>query len=211
MVLARDFDDRQTAPNDHNDERLASLDSIVTCSGFYTPNNNWVSLVEPSLPLKASKAARYCSASPNRQLLADGARCDPRRSSLLSSLELHSRQLANQVILINLAALIVNLVLAVVAFYLSFTNNSPSTTAFAADCILDFISCAIVLWRYYGDLSTVYVQAREQIACIYLGALFEISALAIIIKALSDIASGADYILQAAQADAVSTYIHWPS
>lgn len=106
------------------------------------------------------------------------------------SVERRSKEISRKLIYVNLVSLLINLLLAIVALYFSFVSDSSSTTAFAADCILDFISSAIVLWRYYGDLNDVYMQAREQIACIYLGALFEISALGIIIKASCDIISG---------------------
>lgn len=133
---------------------------------------SWSQIAETTLPLRESKLA------------AANSRCQ-----FQASIEIRSKQLSKKLILVNLISLLVNLVLAIVGFYFSFVNNSPSTTAFAADCVLDFVSSGIVLWRYHGDLSSVYMHAREQIACIYLGALFEISALAIIIKASSDMAS----------------------
>lgn len=136
---------------------------------------SWTQIAETTLPLKESKLA-----AANNQ------------GQFQASIEIRSKQLSKKLILVNLISLLVNLVLAIISFYFSSVNNSPSTTAFAADCVLDFMSSAIVLWRYHGDLSSVYMHAREQIACIYLGALFEISALAIIIKASSDMASGVD-------------------
>lgn len=116
------------------------------------------------------------------------------RHNFHTSIELGAKEISRKLIGINVISLFVNLALALVAFYFSFVNNSSATSAFAADCVLDFISSAIVLWRYCGsdNLSSVYMHAREQIACIYLGALFEISALAIIVKATSDMLSGAD-------------------
>lgn len=154
-------------------------DSIRLLSNSYQINNSnydWAQVVESTLPLKQSKFA-----AANQGLFQD-------------SIELRSRQLSRRVIMINLISLLVNLALAVIAFYFSFANNSSATSAFAADCVLDFISSAILLWRYFGDLNCVYAHAREQIACVYLGALFEISGLAIIIKAISDTSSGADPI-----------------
>lgn len=136
--------------------------------------SNWAQIAETTLPLKASKLAAA------------------NHGNFQASIELRSKQMSRKIILVNLISLLVNLTLAVIAFYFSFTNNSSSTTAFAADCVLDFISSAIVLWRYYGDLNSVYLNAREQIACVYLGVLFELSALGIIIKAISDISSVSD-------------------
>lgn len=136
--------------------------------------NNWIQVAESTLPLTASKLAAA------------------NHGTFQASIEMRSKQISNKVIVVNLISLLINLTLAIIAFYFSFANNSSSTTAFAADCVLDFISSAIVLWRYHGDLSSVKMHAREQIACIYMGALFEISALGIIIKALSDVLSPND-------------------
>lgn len=146
-------------------------DGCGSCNYSSYMLNNWTQIAESTMPLKTSKLAAI-------------------QGSFQASVEHRSREISKKLILVNLISLLINLLLAVVGFYFSFVNNSPSTTAFATDCILDFISSAIVLWRYYGDLNSVYMHAREQIACIYLGALFEISALAIIIKASNDMASG---------------------
>lgn len=163
-----------------------SYDTARDYDGSYM-QNNWFQIAETTLPLKESKLA-----AANNQ------------GQLQASIEIRSRQISTKVILVNLISLLVNLLLAIVAFYFSFVNNSPSTTAFAADCVLDFISSAIVLWRYHGDLSSVYMHAREQIACIYLGALFLISALAIIVKASSDMASNVDVSLAESDLEGVS-------
>lgn len=145
-------------------------------SGSYM-QSNWAQIAENTLPLKTSKlaAANY--------------------GQFQASIEQRSRKISTKVIIVNLVSLLINLLLAIIAFYFSFTNNSPSTTAFAVDCVLDFMSSAILLWRYHGDLNNVYMHAREQIACIYLGVLFEISGLGIIIKAVSDMTSDYDAIV----------------
>lgn len=149
--------------------------------------DDWSSIAEATMPLKTSELLRAASKRP-----AGGAGGFPSSASSLfqASVELRSREISRKLIWLNLISLLINLSLALVAFYFAFVNNSSSTSAFAADCVLDFISSAIVLWRYHGDLDSVYMHAREQIACIYLGALFEISAFGIIIKAATDIASG---------------------
>lgn len=170
---------------------------------------NWSQLAESTLPLRTSalmRTNRNLSASSYGGLsspgdfkrgagsgnsLPNGLRAHD-NESFSDSVERRSKEMSRKLIYVNLVSLLINLVLAAVALYFSFVSDSSSTTAFAADCILDFISSAIVLWRYYGDLNDVYMQAREQIACIYLGALFEISALGIIIKASSDIISGSE-------------------
>lgn len=134
-------------------------------------HGGWNQMAETTLPLMSSKLA------------------GSNRVQLQSSIEIRSKQISTKVILINSISLLINLALAVVAFYFSFAKDSTATTAFAADCLLDLISSAILLWRYYGDLDSFHMQAREQIACIYLGALFELSAVGIIIKSISDIVS----------------------
>lgn len=150
--------------------------------------NSWAQVAETTMPLKASKLA-----AANEGLFQ-------------SSIEMRSKRLSREVIIVNLVSLLVNLSLSIIAFYFSFVNNSPSTQAFATDCVLDLISSGIVLWRYYGDTSSIYMQAREQIACIYLGALFVLSSLAIIIKATSDVVSDTSALL--ADAGQVRSSLH---
>lgn len=137
----------------------------------------WAKFAETSIPLKPSILAR---ANLNYQ------------ASFQQSLRERSRQISSKVIWVNTISVVINACLAIVAFYFAFANDSSATGAFAADCVLDFVSSAIVLWRYFGNLSSEYMAAREQIACIYLGALFELSAVAIIIKATSDMIAGRD-------------------
>lgn len=148
--------------------------------------NNWTLIAESSLPLKASKLATA------------------NQGNFEATIEMRSRQISTKVIIVNFSSLFINLLLAIIAFYFSFVNNSSSTTAFAADCVLDFMSSAIVLWRYYGDLSNVCLHAREQIACIYLGVLFEISAFGIIIKSLTDMVSSTNTIIDTDSSAGVS-------
>lgn len=152
----------------------------------YVPNN-WTQIAESTMPLKESKLA------------------SANRGDFQTSIEIRSKQISIRVIVVNLVSLIVNLILAIVAFYFSFTTGSTSITAFGADCVLDFISSAILLWRYHGDLNSVYMHAREQIACIYLGALFGLSSLGIIIKAGSDMLMSNDELIDEVNADGVST------
>lgn len=170
-MVYNDLDESYVNSNVASDYYGQSFEIAKVYNGSYM-QSNWSQIAETTLPLKESKLA-----AANNQ------------GQFQASIEIRSRQISTKVILVNLVSLLVNLSLAIAAFYFSSVNNSPSTTAFAADCVLDFISSAIVLWRYHGDLSSVYMHAREQIACIYLGALFEISALAIIIKASSDMAA----------------------
>lgn len=152
-------------------------------------HNNWIQIAESTMPLKESKLATA------------------NRGEFQNSIEVRSKQLSTRVIVVNLVSLLVNLLLAIVAFYFSFANNSTSMTAFAADCVLDFLSSAIVLWRYHGDLNSVYMHAREQIACIYLGALFELSSLGIIIKAGSDMLMSTDELMNEVDVDGVSKLV----
>lgn len=190
----------------NRDRRRSSLASIqvpayeqqpdfMLNNGNSNNNNNdvdWSSIAEATMPLKTSELLKANNKrfSGNNGGNGDGNGSSSARSLFQSNHEFRSKEISRKLVRVNLISLLINLSLAIVAFYFSFVNNSSSTSAFAADCVLDFISSAIVLWRYYGDLDSVYMHAREQIACIYLGALFEISAFAIIIKATSDIATG---------------------
>jgi hypothetical protein len=195
---------------------------------------DWSSLVESTMPLKTSALVRAgvnnnnnnnygCIGSDNDNVRIGGHRLTSSAGARYgappsddddlfhASIERRSKEMSRKLIYVNLISLLINLLLAVLAFYFSFVNNSSSTTAFAADCVLDFISSAIVLWRYYGDLNDVYMHAREQIACIYLGALFEISALGIIIKASSDIASGVEAAEAAPGVSSLCRVTSWSS
>lgn len=194
----------KTSKLGHNGKGEARLSEIKTAETPYQQQsflvNNWSAIAESTLPLRTSEF--IMGANKRNYGGIDNDAYESRNSSasvpiepnsqgfLQASLENRSREISRKLIYINLISLLINLILALVAFYFSFANNSSSTSAFAADCVLDFISSGIVLWRYHGDLNSVYMQAREQIACIYLGALFEISAIGIIIMASSDIASG---------------------
>lgn len=154
------------------------LEQTITDSPCFAQSSylkdEWTKVAESTLPLKQSYLAIVNQ--------ADG------RNSFLASMDLRSRFISRKVIWINLISVLINLSLAVVAFYYAFARDSSAITAFAADCVLDFISSAIVLWRYFGStLNREYMEAREQIACIYLGALFELSSIGIIVKGASDI------------------------
>jgi len=173
----------------------AFVQNSINQGDSYASSNYWRQIAESALPLKQSKMAAlnkdYSLLNDNVQLGSN--RNNNQQRDFQFSLELSAKEISRKLIWINAISLVINLILAAIAFYFSFVNNSSATSAFAADCVLDFISSAIVLWRYCGDdLSSVYRHAREQIACIYLGALFEISALAIIVKASSDMAGGVD-------------------
>jgi len=100
-------------------------------------------------------------------------------------------KLRRKAVAVALASLFFNCVLAMAAFVCTLLRNSASTSAFAADCALDGVSSVIVFWRYYGSHRNLYMHAKEQVACIYLGILFVISGAAVIGKATADIISQA--------------------
>lgn len=162
----------------YNDNQHEGSSNYLGCSNYF--QDEWTKVAETTLPLKQS----YLAYVNNQRQMSPNS---DSRHPFQASLDLRSRQISKKVIWVNLVSLIVNLVLALVALYYAFVDDSSAITAFGADCLLDLISSAIVLWRYNGNLSSEYMHAREQIACIYLGALFELSALGIIIKAISDI------------------------
>lgn len=159
--------------NDTGDYQAKSMSSPYFAHSSYI-RDEWTKMAESTLPLKHSYLAVVNQGS---------------QHPLQASIELRARQISNKVIWINLVSVFINLALAAVAFFYVFVDGSSALTAFGADCMLDLISSAIILWRYTGNLNSDYMEAREQIACIYLGALFELSALGIIIKGVSDIAT----------------------
>uniref|UniRef100_A0A6G1SEA4 Transmembrane protein 163 n=1 Tax=Aceria tosichella TaxID=561515 RepID=A0A6G1SEA4_9ACAR len=215
-LVERDSKNKDNNNNNNNNNGPMRDDDRLSFKMPYQRSfdaTNWSQLAESTLPLKTSALIRSGGGhsagaknlnygglgGPDNNGLPPptppsglGGPSDGSSGDLLfhASIERRSKQMSRKLIYVNLVSLLINLLLAIVAFYFSFVNNSSATSAFAADCVLDFISSAIVLWRYYGDLNDVYMHAREQIACIYLGALFEISAVGIIIKAISDIVSG---------------------
>jgi len=125
-----------------------------------------------------------------------------------SAYQAQYEKLRKKAVAIAIISLISSVFLALAAFIISLLHNSASTTAFAADCTLDAISSVIVFWRYYGSHQGLYMHAREQVACIYLGVLFVISGAAVIGKAVADIItqslpSSIDYMLYLASASLV--------
>ncbi|KAI1292038.1 putative transmembrane protein [Halotydeus destructor] len=104
-----------------------------------------------------------------------------------TSYQEHYEKLRRKAVLVSVASLVLNAMLAMAAFVCTLLRNSASTSAFAADCALDGVSSMIVFWRYYGSHRNMYMHAKEQVACIYLGILFVISGAAVIGKASADI------------------------
>lgn len=170
-------------------------------NNLYQQANNGRASPEGSIPLKESRlVAPLCAAKQKqrqaapRQPFKDGAKVSWPELALKS-----------KVIWVNLISVLINLTLALVAFYFAYVNDSSATSAFAADCILDFISSGIVLWRYFGNLTPEFARAREQIACLYLGALFELSGVGIILKASQDMITAEESSAEATAAGNASS------
>ncbi|XP_028292915.1 transmembrane protein 163-like [Gouania willdenowi] len=85
-------------------------------------------------------------------------------------------------------SIVVMLILAVVAFTVSFMRQSASAFGFAFDATLDVLSSIIVLWRY-SNAAAVHSAHREYIACVILGVVFVLSSVCILGKAVHDLAT----------------------
>ncbi|XP_014677068.1 PREDICTED: transmembrane protein 163-like isoform X1 [Priapulus caudatus] len=81
-------------------------------------------------------------------------------------------------------SLLITLVLGITSLILSVADNSDAAFAFALDCLLDFLSSMVVLWRFFGKVGNLYSQHREKLACILLSLLFMISAVCVSVKAV---------------------------
>lgn len=194
--LADQFDNN----NDNYNANTCNSDRNGSASSHAAPRRPSFEelVVGDSIPVKESRLLAPLCASDSDLLLLDGigAQRDCERLSLLTSPRRDSRfdctapGTRARLIWVNVISVLINLTLAAAAFYFAFVDDSSATGAFAADCVLDFVSSAIVLWRYFGQsLTSEFARAREQIACLYLGALFELSSLAIIVKAGHDMLS----------------------
>ncbi|KAG8186443.1 hypothetical protein JTE90_012364 [Oedothorax gibbosus] len=84
-------------------------------------------------------------------------------------------------LIICFISVVLNLAMCTVAFTFAAMRNSPAIFAFAADCCLDTISSAIVIWRYLGTPFSVYSQSREIRACVCLGVLFIFAGIGVLI------------------------------
>ncbi|XP_076602992.1 transmembrane protein 163a [Chaetodon auriga] len=85
-------------------------------------------------------------------------------------------------------SIVVTIILAVVAFTVSFMRHSASAFGFAFNATLDVLSSVIVLWRY-SNAAAVHSAHREYIACVVLGIVFVLSSLCILGKASHDLAT----------------------
>lgn len=90
------------------------------------------------------------------------------------------------VIWASVISIFLNLIMAIAAFVIAAMRDSAATYAFGADCLLDLISSAILLWRFFGNEDHEATE-KERKACITLGILFVTSAIAVICKASVDI------------------------
>lgn len=87
-------------------------------------------------------------------------------------------------------SLVATLLLGITCLILSVSDNSDAAFAFSLDCLLDFLTSMVVLWRYFGNVGSVYSYGRERLACILLGLLFVISSVCITVKATYDFMAG---------------------
>ncbi|KAM6958084.1 transmembrane protein 163a [Tautogolabrus adspersus] len=89
---------------------------------------------------------------------------------------------------VSWVSIAITIVLAIVAFTVSFMRHSASAFGFAFDAVLDVLSSIIVVWRY-SNAAAVHSAHREYIACVILGVVFILSSLCIMGKAIHDLAT----------------------
>uniref|UniRef100_A0A3Q3GD99 Transmembrane protein 163 n=1 Tax=Labrus bergylta TaxID=56723 RepID=A0A3Q3GD99_9LABR len=89
---------------------------------------------------------------------------------------------------VSWVSIVVTIVLAIVAFTVSFMRHSASAFGFAFDAMLDVLSSIIVVWRY-SNAAAVHSAHREYIACVILGVVFILSSFCIMGKAIHDLAT----------------------
>ncbi|CAH1788573.1 unnamed protein product [Owenia fusiformis] len=87
-------------------------------------------------------------------------------------------------------SIFVTLALGVATLVIGFQENSSASFGFALTALLDVMSSAVVLWRYYGGAEkALYSPKREFIACIVLGVLFIVSSFTITTKSVISLAN----------------------
>ncbi|XP_072034459.1 transmembrane protein 163a-like [Amphiura filiformis] len=87
------------------------------------------------------------------------------------------------------ASVIVLLVLGIISFGISGSSRSPAAFGFGFDCILDVLTSAVVIWRFYGSIGTLYSSDRERIALLLLGCFFIVASLSIFARSVTDLVS----------------------
>nr|CAB3267047.1 transmembrane protein 163-like [Phallusia mammillata] len=92
-------------------------------------------------------------------------------------------------VIVSWISIVLTLTIGVIEFIVAKNENSAAAFGLAFSAILDVISSAVVLWRYYGTYNT-FSNRREHISCIVLGCLFIVSAIGIAGKAIFDLLMG---------------------
>ncbi|XP_073401636.1 transmembrane protein 163 [Dendrobates tinctorius] len=132
--------------------------------------------MERDQQMKMSESGQFSDLVENRGLLESSTKLKPHEA----------QNYRKKALWISWTSIVVTLVLAVAAFTVSVMRYSASSFGFAFDAVLDVLSSGIVLWRY-SNAAAVHSAHREYLACVILGAIFLLSALCIVVKAIHDL------------------------
>ncbi|KAE8581503.1 hypothetical protein XENTR_v10024812 [Xenopus tropicalis] len=127
--------------------------------------------------MKISESGQFSDVVENRGLLESSTRLKPHEA----------QNYRKKALWVSWLSIAVTLILAIAAFTVSVMRYSASSFGFAFDAVLDVLSSAIVLWRY-SNAAAVHSAHREYMACCILGAIFVLSSICIISKAIHDLA-----------------------
>ncbi|XP_022671644.1 transmembrane protein 163-like isoform X2 [Varroa destructor] len=97
-----------------------------------------------------------------------------------------ARLTARRLILgVTVLSVVVDVALAAIGVALASECASAAIYAFSAECLLDLISSAIVIWQFQGNT----FNHKEFLVCSLLGILFIVSGIGVVIKAVTGIIS----------------------
>ncbi|XP_071941309.1 transmembrane protein 163a-like [Antedon mediterranea] len=92
-------------------------------------------------------------------------------------------------LVISWISIILICILGSLSFAVSVITKSAAAFGFGFDCILDIFTSAIVIWRFYGSVGTLYSAERERMSLIFLGIIFTLASISIGARAVVNLAS----------------------
>ncbi|XP_028966445.1 transmembrane protein 163-like [Galendromus occidentalis] len=87
------------------------------------------------------------------------------------------------ILVVTIISAVTDVCLASIALVLASDRKSASIFAFSLECLLDFMSSAIVIWQFSRSTS----KRTEYLACVFLGVLFIASGFAVCLRAVTGI------------------------
>ncbi|XP_022112086.1 transmembrane protein 163-like isoform X2 [Acanthaster planci] len=79
------------------------------------------------------------------------------------------------------------LILGGISFVLSAMTASSAAFGFGFGCVLDVFTSVVVIWRFFGSVTTLYSEQRERIALLFLAIFFLVASLSIIVRDLIEL------------------------